>query len=186
MTISSAPSGLVAFIVTPPRLKPGLSSQGPLGRNRLQSPTGSWAMFSRPFGPKPAPKSDRFLGYVFKALRAETGFKVRQVPGLSSQGPLGPKPAPKSDRFLGYVFKALRAETGSKVRQVPELCFQGPSGRNRLQSPTGSWASSQALRAETGSKVRQVPGLCFQGPSGRNRRSRSLSVKRLRRIADSK
>jgi hypothetical protein len=26
MTISSAPSGLVAFIVTPPRLKPGLSS----------------------------------------------------------------------------------------------------------------------------------------------------------------
>jgi hypothetical protein len=41
MTISSAPSGLVAFIVTPPRLKPGLSSQGPSGRNRLQSPTGS-------------------------------------------------------------------------------------------------------------------------------------------------
>ena len=35
MTISSAPSGLVAFIVTPPRLKPGLSSQGPSGRNRL-------------------------------------------------------------------------------------------------------------------------------------------------------
>jgi hypothetical protein len=43
MTISSAPSGLIAFIVTPPRLKPGLSSQGPSGRNRLQSPTGSWA-----------------------------------------------------------------------------------------------------------------------------------------------
>jgi len=37
-TISSAPSGLIAFIVTPPRLKPGLSSQGPSGRNRLQSP----------------------------------------------------------------------------------------------------------------------------------------------------
>jgi len=36
MTISSAPSGLVVFIVTPPRLKPGLSSQGPSGRNRLQ------------------------------------------------------------------------------------------------------------------------------------------------------
>jgi len=35
MTISSVPSGLVAFIVTPPRLKPGLSSQGPSGRNRL-------------------------------------------------------------------------------------------------------------------------------------------------------
>jgi len=32
MTISSAPSGLVAFIVTPPRLKPGLRSQGPSGR----------------------------------------------------------------------------------------------------------------------------------------------------------
>src|ERR1700747_2771189 len=32
MTISSAPSGLVVFIVTPPRLKPGLSSQGPSGR----------------------------------------------------------------------------------------------------------------------------------------------------------
>jgi len=27
MTVSSAPSGLVAFIVTPPRLKPGLSFQ---------------------------------------------------------------------------------------------------------------------------------------------------------------
>jgi hypothetical protein len=36
MTISSAPSGLVAFIVTPPSLKPGLSSQGPSGPNRLQ------------------------------------------------------------------------------------------------------------------------------------------------------
>ena len=36
MTISSAPSGLVAFIVTPPRLKPGLSSQGPSSRNRFQ------------------------------------------------------------------------------------------------------------------------------------------------------
>jgi hypothetical protein len=35
MTISSAPSGLVAFIVTPPRLKPGLSSQDPSDRNRL-------------------------------------------------------------------------------------------------------------------------------------------------------
>ena len=34
MTISCAPSGLVAFIVTPPRLKPGLSSQGPSGQNR--------------------------------------------------------------------------------------------------------------------------------------------------------
>jgi hypothetical protein len=147
MTISSAPSGLVAFIVTPPRLKPGLSSQGPSGRNRLQSPTGSWAMFPGPFGPKPAPKSDRFLGYVFKALRAETGSEVRQVPGL--------------------CFQALRAETGSKVRHALGLCFE-------------------ALRAETGSKVRQAPGLCFQGPSGRNRRSRSLSVKRLRRIADSK
>src|SRR5689334_7618975 len=41
MTISSAPSGLVAFIVTPPRLKPGLSSQGPSGRNRLQIPLSS-------------------------------------------------------------------------------------------------------------------------------------------------
>jgi hypothetical protein len=49
MTISSAPSGLIAFIVTPPRLKPGLSFQGPSGRNRLQSPTGSWAEFPRPF-----------------------------------------------------------------------------------------------------------------------------------------
>jgi hypothetical protein len=47
MTISSAPSGLLASIVTPPRLKPGLSSQGPSGRNRLQSPTGPWAK-SRP------------------------------------------------------------------------------------------------------------------------------------------
>jgi hypothetical protein len=36
MTTASAPSGLVAFIVTLPRLKPGLSSQGPSGRNRLQ------------------------------------------------------------------------------------------------------------------------------------------------------
>ena len=36
MTISSAPSGLVVFIVTAPRLKPGLSSHGPSGRNRLQ------------------------------------------------------------------------------------------------------------------------------------------------------
>jgi hypothetical protein len=51
MTISSAPSGLVAFIVTPPRLKPGLAFQGPSGRNRLPSPTGSWAKFPRPFGP---------------------------------------------------------------------------------------------------------------------------------------
>jgi hypothetical protein len=205
MTISSAPSGLVAFIVTPPRLKPGLSSQGPSGRNRLQSPTGSWAKFPGPFGPKPAPKSDRFLGYVFKALRAETGFKVGQVPGLCFQGPsgrnrlqsptgswamfsrpFGPKPASKFDRFLGYVFKALRAETGSEVRQVPGLCFQA------LRAETGSKVRHalglcfEALRAETGSKVRQAPGLCFQGPSGRNRRSRSLSVKRLRRIADSK
>ena len=32
MTISSAPSGLIGFIVTPPRLKPGLSFQGPSGR----------------------------------------------------------------------------------------------------------------------------------------------------------
>ena len=38
MTIASAPSGLVAFIVTLPRLNPGLGSQGPSGRNRLQSP----------------------------------------------------------------------------------------------------------------------------------------------------
>jgi hypothetical protein len=41
MTISSALSGLVAFIVTPPRLKPGLGFQDPSGRNRLQNPTGS-------------------------------------------------------------------------------------------------------------------------------------------------
>jgi hypothetical protein len=70
MTISSAPSGLVAFIVTPPRLKPGLGSQGPSGRNRLQirqapglsfqgpsggnrlqSPTRSWAKLPWPFRP---------------------------------------------------------------------------------------------------------------------------------------
>jgi hypothetical protein len=47
MTISSAPSGLVAFIGMSPRLKPGLSSKVPSGRNRVQSPTGSWAK-SRP------------------------------------------------------------------------------------------------------------------------------------------
>jgi hypothetical protein len=68
MTISSAPSAAptrhgrvfftvgapkqrlmraVAFIVTPPRLKPGLSSQDPSGRNGFQSPTDSWAK-SRP------------------------------------------------------------------------------------------------------------------------------------------
>ena len=40
MTISSALSGLVAFIVPRPRLKPGLGFQGPSGRNRLQSLTG--------------------------------------------------------------------------------------------------------------------------------------------------
>src|ERR1700747_2787222 len=51
MTISSAPSGLVAFIVTPPRLKPGLGSQGPSGGNRLQSPTRSWAKLPWPFRP---------------------------------------------------------------------------------------------------------------------------------------
>jgi len=44
MTISFAPLGLVAFIVTPTRLKPGLSSHGPSGRNRLQSPTGSYGV----------------------------------------------------------------------------------------------------------------------------------------------
>jgi hypothetical protein len=36
MTISSASSRLIAFIVKPPRLKPGLRSQGPSGRDRLQ------------------------------------------------------------------------------------------------------------------------------------------------------
>jgi hypothetical protein len=35
MTISSAPSGLVAFIVMPSRLKPGLGFHGPSGRNRV-------------------------------------------------------------------------------------------------------------------------------------------------------
>jgi len=50
MTISSAPSGLAAFIVTSPRLKPGLSSHGPSGRNRLQSPTGSRAILKHAFG----------------------------------------------------------------------------------------------------------------------------------------
>jgi hypothetical protein len=49
MTISSAHSGLIAFIVKPPRLKPGLSSQDPSGRNRLQSPTDSWARLPWPF-----------------------------------------------------------------------------------------------------------------------------------------
>ena len=39
MTISSAPSGLVAFIITSPRLKPGLSFHGPSGRNRFKSNT---------------------------------------------------------------------------------------------------------------------------------------------------
>ena len=66
MTVSSAPSGLVAFIVTPPRLKPGLSSQGPSGRNRLQSPTGSKV--------QPAPKSNRLLGYLETRLRRSARF----------------------------------------------------------------------------------------------------------------
>jgi hypothetical protein len=52
MTISSAHSGLIVFIVKPPRLKPGLSSRDPSGRNRLQSPTGSWAKFLYAFQPR--------------------------------------------------------------------------------------------------------------------------------------
>jgi len=43
MTISSAPSGLVAFIVTPTQAK-------------------AWAELPRPFGPKPPFKSDTHLG----------------------------------------------------------------------------------------------------------------------------
>jgi len=34
--------------------------------------TKAWAEFPRPFGPKPAPKSDRLLGQALLTLRAKT------------------------------------------------------------------------------------------------------------------
>jgi hypothetical protein len=44
MTISSAPSGLIAFNCDATQAKVWAKSQGPSGRNRLQSPTGSQAL----------------------------------------------------------------------------------------------------------------------------------------------
>jgi hypothetical protein len=56
MTISSAPSGLVAFIVTPTQAK-------------------AWAKFPWPFGPKAAPQSDRLLRCRFAEPWVSKGSK---------------------------------------------------------------------------------------------------------------
>ena len=61
MTISSVPSGLIAFNCDATQAK-------------------AWAKFPRPFGPKPAPKSDRLPGLAWVTSYNALGLKDREKP----------------------------------------------------------------------------------------------------------
>jgi pyridoxine 4-dehydrogenase len=154
MTISSAPSGLVAIIVTPPRLKPGLSSQGPSGRNRLQIRQAPGAEVDCNTRFAEAPRPAVAPRYGFQYLTSVTGRVRLLMSALERSNTL-------SEATLGGRFKF--PGTSLTVQRIGYGAMQlaGPGVWGPPKDPDGAVA---VLREAVAAGVNHIDTADFYGP----------------------